>query len=436
MKKTIIPPDDYAFSRVPLNARKGLLTVSVIRIGASTSLLQFMLGATLGHSMTFGQAMLATLLGSLFLEFISLGLGIAGAREGLSATMLSRWCGFGRRGSALIGVIIAVCGIGWFGVQNAVVAKGVARALRVEESQYVFFVTALLSGSLITLLVAFGFRGLSWIAKAAVPFFFLVMAVIIYKLLKNNDFHYLLNMKPSGPELSVRDAATAAVGGHIVLSIISPDMSRFCKNTRHVFWLMTSSVFIGECVINSISVLVAHALNTADVVKIMTHSAGLLGLLSVLLSVIKINDINLYSATLGLSNFLAVTTGKQWRFVSMTLLLGAAGTLISMTGILEQFTRILRMLGVLFPPVAGIMLTDYYILRTHRELLDTTRKEWTLPLPEQSVATGNVAVVSWIAGSAAGFFIKWGIATLNSLLIAALVYWLVRTFSENNVAGS
>lgn len=53
----------YSTSRVPMSARLSLINVTLIRIGQMTSLSQFMLGAMLGHSMTFEQAMIATLCG-------------------------------------------------------------------------------------------------------------------------------------------------------------------------------------------------------------------------------------------------------------------------------------------------------------------------------------------------------------------------------------
>lgn len=70
-------------------------------MGMTAILSQFMLRAALGNSMTFWEAMLASCLGSLLLEFVSFGIGFAGMKEGLSTSLLSRWCGFGRLGSAI-----------------------------------------------------------------------------------------------------------------------------------------------------------------------------------------------------------------------------------------------------------------------------------------------------------------------------------------------
>jgi cytosine permease len=418
--------NDFISSRVPASARLSLFSVAIVRIGATTSLVQFMLGATLGHSMSLSQAMLATLLGSLILEFISLGLGVAGAREGLSTSLLSRWCGFGRYGSAMIGLAIAMSLLGWFGVQNAILAKGVVYALDLNKSDpRVFGWAAAASGLSLTALVVFGFRGLNWTAKLAVPLFSLVIAWICIDLIQGYDILELINATPSGPALSLGAGATIVAGGYMVFAIVSPDMSRYCRNSRHVFWMMTLSIVIGEFIVNGISILVAKALNTSDVVAIMTQSAGWLGLASAILSAVKINDINLYSSTLGFANMLEGFTGKKWSYRSIALSLGFVGTALSVVGILDQFTRILTLLGVAFPPIAGVMLMDYYILRSHRAALDASRSVDQLPAPAETPSIGWPAMAAWACGSISGLVIDWGIPSLNSLLVGSMLYWLI-----------
>ncbi len=418
--------NDFVSSRVPASARVSLFTVAIIRIGATTSLVQFMLGATLGHSMTLSQAMWATLLGSLILEFISLGLGIAGAREGLSTSLLARWCGFGRYGSVMIGLVIAVSLLGWFGVQNAILAKGAICALDLDQNNSaVFSWAAAVSGLLLTFLVAFGFRGLNWTAKVAVPLFFLVSAWITIGLVQGHDILDLYAADPVGPPLTLGAGATLVAGGYMVFAIVSPDMSRYCGSRRHVFWMMTLSIIVGEFIVNGISILLAKALHTSDVVAIMTQSAGWLGLSYALLSAVKINDINLYSSTLGFANALEGITGKKWSYRRLTLTLGVVGTLLSVMGILDQFTVILTLFGVSFPPIAGVMLIDYYILRSHRSILDATRINGQLPGAAATPVIGWPAMFAWGAGSLFGLLVHWGIPSLNSLLVASTLYWLI-----------
>lgn len=419
MKKNSITSNDYALSRVPKIARASFLNVTLVRIGLMTSLSQFMLGATLGHAMTFNQALLATFFGSFILELISLGLGLAGSREGLSTSLLARWCGFGRIGSALIGVVIAVSLLGWFGVLNAVFAKGLDYAL---EGQLGFVLAAIISGMAITVLVAFGFKALSLTAKVAVPLFFLVIGWIAWTLLNKANLFELASAAPIGAPLTLGAGITIVAGGCIMGSLITPDISRYCQNGWHVFGMTIISIILGEFVINAIAVLIARALNTSDIVTIMTQTAGGIGLLTAILSTIKINDINLYSSSLALANAVDGLTGKKWNRVGLTIVLGIMGTLLSIAGILDQFTHFIILLGVIFPPITGVMLVDYYILRTNRHLLDITRAEQTLPNEASTLLIGWPAIISCIVGSVIGFTIEWGIQSLNSLLIASVIY--------------
>lgn len=414
--------NDHAYNRVPVTARASLLNATLVRMGVMTSLSQFMVGATLGHSMSFGQAMLATVLGSLLLEMVSLGMGLVGMREGLSTSLLARWCGFGRIGSCLIGVFIALSLIGWFGVQNSVLADGL---LHVSQGTLNFTAAAILSGLSITLLVLYGFSALSWTAKISVPLFFLVVLYILYDIVSGPQVLNFLDGQPNGPAMSLSQGATMVAGGYIVGALISPDICRYCKNKNHVLFMVTSSIIVGEIIINCLSVIVAHALGTADVVSIMTHSAGGIGLVTVILSAIKVNDVNLYSASLGMASALDALTHRKWRYRWLTLILGLTGTALSVMGIISHFIDFLILLGVLFPPIAGVMLVDYYVLRTHRALLDATRARHALPDAAATPTIGWPAMAAWLGGSTVGLTCQLGIPSLNALLAGCLFYWLM-----------
>ena len=84
--------NDYSLSRVPEGAKQPLWQILMIRIGAICCVSQLVLGATLGYGMSFWGAFWATMLGSVILQVVSWALGTAAAREGLSTSLLSRWC--------------------------------------------------------------------------------------------------------------------------------------------------------------------------------------------------------------------------------------------------------------------------------------------------------------------------------------------------------
>ena len=82
---------DYSLSRVPASAKQPFWRILFIRIGAICCVSQLMLGAALGYGMTFFDAFVCTMLGSVLLQVVSWALGTAAAREGLSTSLLSRW---------------------------------------------------------------------------------------------------------------------------------------------------------------------------------------------------------------------------------------------------------------------------------------------------------------------------------------------------------
>ncbi|HHH1378519.1 TPA: cytosine permease, partial [Yersinia enterocolitica] len=412
--------DDYSVSRLPVSAKSSFISVTLVRVGAITTLAQFMLGATLGHAMTFNQAMLATFLGSLLLQFVSLGLGIAGAREGLSISLLARWCGFGRIGSIIIGCGIAISLLGWFGILNAVFAESLHHMLGDLIS---FSWAAAISGIGFTILVAFGFKALSWTAKLAVPLFFLAIFWISLNLLAGHNIADLAVVIPTGKPITIAAGATMVAGGYIVGALMTPDISRYCKNSRHVFWMTMICILVGEFIVNGIAILIAHALNTDDVVTIMIQTSGWIGLLTVILATIKINDVCLYSSSLALTNVVQGITGNRLSRTWLTVLLGIVGTILSMAGILDKFTDFLTLLGVVFPPISGVMLVDYYVLRTNRQLLDASRQTQTLPKSTQLI--GWKAIVACVVGTIGGMNIDYGIPSFNSLIIASAVYWII-----------
>ncbi|GBO50492.1 cytosine permease [Pectobacterium versatile] len=421
--------DDYPVSRVPLSVRLPFLNVALVHIGMLTALDQFMLGAVLGHSMTLGQAFLAIFIGSAIFGVVTVGLGYAGMKEGMSGSLLARWCGFGRIGSVLIGLVIAVSLIGWFGVQNAVFAKALNFAM---ADKLGFGWSAAMSGIALTLLVAFGFRALRFTAKIAVPMFVIVVGYISIMTLSGHNIAELIASAPNGEAISISAGATMVVGGCIVASLITPDMTRYSQKGKHVFWMTMLSIIVGEFMVNGLAIIIARALNTADVVTIMSQAAGGIGLIAVIFSTLRVNDINLYSSSLGIANAIEGVTGKKLRYVSITLVIGLIGTLLSVAGILDRFIDFLTLLGVLFPPIIGVMLVDYYILRTHKTLLETSRAEGQLPDSAQTPLIGWPAIIASTVGAIVGLAFEWGVPAFNSLLAASLFYLVIQHYINNH----
>lgn len=410
--------DNYPLSRVPENKRLSLLSVAIVHMGMLTALDQFMLGAVLGNSMTLAEAFTAITLASLLFGVLTFALGYAGMREGLPGSLLARWCGFGRHGSVLIGLLVAVSLLGWFGIQNAVFARSLSYALNGKLS---FTESAALSGTVLTLLVTFGFKALRFTARIAVPLFIALVGWIFWHAFHGQSGQ---NIPPviASQTITISAAMTMVIGGAILASLMTPDLTRFSRHGKDVFAITLLTILAGEYGVNGVAILIARELQTSDIIAIITQTTSSLGLLAVVFSTLRINDLNLYSSTLGIANAIEGVTGYKPRYQMITLLLGLLGTLCSVFGILDRFVDFLELLGVIFPPILGVMIVDYYVLKTDRQMLALSRTSDALPATSQLI--GWPALIASVAGAATGLLVERGVPVLNSFLIACVIYLL------------
>lgn len=415
----VIGRDDYSLSRVPEGERYSWVSVAVQRFGQLSALSQFLLGATLGFGMDFWSAFWALTLGAAILEVVAIFTGIAGQREGLSASVLSRWAGFGRYGSSIIGLVIAIGLIGWFGVQNAVFAEGLQSLLGV----FPLWLWSIITGLAVTVIVIYGFLSMAWTAYITVPAFLLLSGYSIGSALTHYSFSELISSPAPGPTLTLGAGATAVAGGFIIGSVITPDMTRFNRSIADVVKQTVVGVTLGEYTIGLIGVLLAHAVKSSDVIAIVTSTSGAVGVLILIVATLKINDWNLYSGSLGIVNILDSVFGRRVNRAMVTVIVGALGTLLSAAGILQKFVGFLTVLGVTIPPIAGIMVVDYFVLRRFRRELDESRTQGALPGAVE--ALNPMTLISWAVASYVGYAVHWGIPALNSLIVSGVLYYVL-----------
>ncbi|WP_411146271.1 cytosine permease [Streptomyces sp. x-80] len=410
-----IGSDDYALSRVPRDHRMGFWPMLLQWLAQSGSISQFTLGATIGVGMTFGDAFLAFTLGAVILEIVIFAIGLAGMREGLATPLLTRWAGFGRSGSALVSFVIAVSLVGWFGVQNTIFGKSVSALVGGPS-----WLWCVLAGLAITVLVIFGFRYMTIFAKIVTPLFFAMVAWSVTTTLMDHPVSELVKSPPPGDAIPLAVATTAIAGGFMTGAIVAPEMTRYNKKGSHVFLQSASSMILSEYIVGMVGVLLGHLAKSNEVSHIVLSTSGAFGVLVVLMSTAKINDWNLYGSSLGVVNFFQVVFGKRLHRGAVTIVLGVAGTVLSAIGIMTHFTSFLSLLGVAIPPIGGIIVAEYWVVRRMRRPLDETREAGILPATSPTWVP--MSLVIWIAAFCVGKFVTVGIPALNSLATALVLY--------------
>lgn len=414
MAKKKIAIDDYSLSRVPRSRRYGWFSVAIQRFGQVSALTQFLLGATIGFGMTFWESLLAFTLGAVILEILAIFVGIIGMREGLSTSVVTRWTGFGSAGSSLIGLAIGISLVGWFGIQTAVSADGLAILMPFFPA----WVWALVFGLAVTAIVLRGFSSMQWIANTTVPLFLILVGWAVVSELMRHPVGELIASAPPGPQLGMIEATSLVAGGFIVGAVITPDMTRFNRSAGDVVKQTVVGVTLGEYVIGMSGVLLAHAAKTSDITHIVVSSVGWVGVLIILFGTFKINDWNLYSSGLGVVNFIDTVFGKKLNRAVVTAIIGIIGSALAAAGILERFTDFLIILGVAFPPIAGIMVAEYFVVKKWRPALDAAAES----IPSEAPRWVPATIIIWMASALFGYFIDIGIPSINSVLAAFLLY--------------
>lgn len=412
--------EDYPLERVPASARYSWFNVAIQRFGQLSDLTQFLLGATLGAGLSFWGAFWAFTLGSVILEIVCIFVGIAGMREGLATSVLVRWTGFGRYGSTLIGLVVAVSLFGWFGVQTAVFAAG----LHSIVSSVPLWAWCLICGLGVTVLVLGGFKAMGWTAFVTVPAFLGLAGWSMSVEISRHSFGDLVASPPFGDHMSIATGATIVAGSYIVGAVTTPDMTRFNRNTGDVVKQTVIGISLGEYVLGLAGVLLAYAVKSSDLIAIITSSSGVVGVIVLVSATVKINNWNLYSSALGLINAVESLCKVRLGRVPVTVAIGVFGSLAAAAGILDRFTEFLTILGVLTPPIAGIMVAEYFVVKRWRPQLDASRAIGRLPETEPGWVPATMLL--WTAASLVGWYSDhyqwWGIPALNSLVLAGLGY--------------
>lgn len=409
--------DEAAFSRVDPSKQRHWFGIAVQRFGQVSALSQFLIGAALGYGMSFGKAVLAILLGSIILQVIMCVVGIIGQKEGLNTSLLARWTGFGEVGAALVGLALGISLIGWFGVQSGISAESFNQLLPGVMPVWLW---SLLFGLAVTAVVAFGFGGMQWLANITVPLFLVLVIWSVTSELSKHSLADLVTSPAPGPEMSLWAGTGLVAGGMIAGAIITADMTRFNRSGKDVVKQTLVGISLGEFGIGLAGVLLAHAAHSDNIVAIVTSSVGIVGLIIVITGTLKINDRNLYSSSLGLMNFLATVFRKRINTTIFIVVLGVIGSVLAAVGILDKFQTFLTILGVAFPPIAGIMVAEYYIVKKWRADLDASRDSGDLPASAPRVVPATI--ITWAVSAVVGYYVTWGIPAVWSLLLSMLLY--------------
>ena len=400
--------------------------------GVAISLAEIWAGGFLAP-MGFWLGTLAILLGHLIGNtFMALG-GIIGSEYGIMS-MVSVRPSFGIRGSNLAAVLNIIQLIGWASIM--LIIGGRAGAMLGEPAGGILASRQLW-------IIAIGLGTLLWAQMTGSPIWRmmqkltvvgLLMVIVLMSGVTLNEFgSRVLEINPQ--EMPFMIGLDLVIAMPISWMPLVADYSRFSRNTAPAFW----NTWLGYFLISSwmyalglTATLVAGAGDPGTLILQLTGKIGFAvpALAMVIFSTITTGFPDVYSAACSTLNI-------SQRFSSRNIVwaAGIISILVALVFPMEQYENFLFLIGAMFVPLFGVVLTDYFFIRNRRLSTENLYRRhgpyW------YSGGFNGIALACW----AVGFlvyelitFMKYSIGgSIPSLFVAGVCYYLITRWKGQSV---
>lgn len=396
--------------------------IAAVAAMVAFSLPTFITGLEVYHALSPLQAVLALAAGSLIIFVIGALMGGIGAKTHMSSYLLVR-IAFGDRGAGLVNIAFAISLLGWFGININLFADAAGRL-----SSDVFgwavpelvWITIASVGMTVTTLV--GFKAINMLATAMVPVLAIVTGLLVYTSLETQSFSSFLAADKE-ITLSFGEGVSAVVGAIIIGAIILPDITRFARHWSGAIYTAFIAYIVVQLAVMGSAALAGGATGEIEILDVMlSMGLGVGAFVIVIAGSWVLNSLNLYSAVLG--------TKATFPILGTTLLtlgLGAAGIIAGALNLLDYFVTFLFYLSIIFVPVAGVILVDYFLIRPDRYRIETL---------DENVKFNVKGFATWAIGAAASILMSEGVipsltgmAAMDAALLTAFLY-LALTWSD------
>ncbi len=366
---------------------------------------------------SFVDAILAIIIGSTAGSILLALAGKIGSDHGISSIVTMRPA-FGITGSYLPAILNILQLVGWTTFEIMIMARA---ADRLTGSMVPYYFWAAIFGALVALLGIAGPLNVvrQWIGRFALWIAYGTSAIIIINLINSADITALLSSNGHG--LSFFSALDLVIAMPVSWMPLVADYNRFSKKSKSALW----GTFIGFTMTNILFYFGGVLLGTSDILAIVAAiQAMFFGFLMLLLIVDEADNAfaDVYSAAVSTQDIFP-KTGQKYLIVGFTALSAMLAMLVSV----QQYEVFLLLIGSIFVPLFGVVLTDYYIVK---------RQKYTdqmLYARQNKLGIGVPAITAWTLGALLNYILSplspiyipqlpaLG-ATIPSIAAASLIY--------------
>lgn len=348
-----------ALSPITKDEKQGWIPLAFIQAGICVCVPSFLEGALLVEEMNFWLGILSGIVGYVLVVIAMTVLGFIGSDLGLASCTITE-SSLGKKGARYIAaVVFAINLVGWFGINNQECAESFVNFMDTNFGIAIpYAVSCLFWGGIMTITAAFGMKAMEKLDYVSVPLLLIVMIIGTYLAIRQNGIGAV--DEQITPTMSFLDGVILSFDFYACGVITAADVARFQKSRRDTILSTSVGVFPMGVITLVLGALLTKVAGEFDISMVLiVVGIPVLGVISLILSTWTTNSSNAYCGALDV--VLAFGTPDNRRR-EVTVVVGILGTLLGLTGIVDNIETFLGYLAYMVCPIGGIMFADYFII--------------------------------------------------------------------------
>lgn len=406
---------DSPLSAVPLSERKHWIVPASIFGGLEFAVPVIMVGATLAGSFSIMNVLLILIIGLVVVQWIGNAMqGYLGAKTGRPSSVIARTSFGSIQARFIVGLALVVLNVGWFGINTSVAGNALSATFGINynENWFLWAIITFLAGILFAIPAVLGYNSMKWTDYIAVPAGILLVSGGVYYALRGEGWEKIFSWNPD-PSITFFGGVSLVLGANVAQWLIASDYTRYSKPTFKDQSLIPLGIVIIGMLFFLTGALMSVGVGNPDIVAVMQDLGfPFWGFLILWIALWTSQLVASYSIGLAASNMFNIDTSKGRAI--LTIVGSLLGVILAIGNILNYFMDFLIVMAVIYPSIAAVMFTDFFLIRK-QEWVDNKGWNW-------------VATIAIIAGSLVGYITeyveKFGIPAIQSLIISAIVYFL------------
>jgi purine-cytosine permease-like protein len=395
--------EDYALRKVPAHWKRPAVSFAISLSGLTSSVFFLALGGQLTLTFGFPAAMAAFVAGTVLGWLGSAVIARVTAMTGLDLDLITRGSGFGFLGSAVTSLIYAVNWLMYAAIEAAYLGTALHSQWPVLPSPVWFLITAFVSVPICW----YGFTQNDFVQRWLGPVFLAGLALLVFEVIHQSALHPSLG----SPGLSAIGffGALGALLPNVVIQVLGTgDFARFIRKTE-VKKAMIAGPFVVIAAVYLISfplgALLALYSGSASPAGYLTGVLGLFGIVWIIATQLRINNMNFYSGSLALANFasriLHWVPGRRF-WVFLTGVVAFAGATLNVE---NHLVSVVAFMGIFCLAWLGVLIADICVikprLRAGPGYVEHRRgylSNWGMPALTSMLAGAAIGAVMSLAG--------------------------------------